>query len=406
MKSYLKIAWRNLWRNTRRTLITSASIFFGVFFAVLTTSMQQGTFENMVDNMVRFYSGYLQVQEKGFKENKGVNQSFIPDEKLNALLNNNEHITQSTTRIESFALAASDSSSFGSLLFGIEPANEEAISGLSKWVKEGEFLRPGSKDVLLGKILAQNLSLGISDTVVLIGQGYHGISTAGIYRIAGLLDFPLPELSRQIIYMDIQNCREYLNMTGRVTSAIIMLDNADKVSKVKQSLSTAVNKDLQIYTWQDLQPALVNLIEGKQAGGAFMKGLLFMIIGFGVWATIIMLMNERKRELGVMIALGMRKSKLFAVVILESFFIAVIGITAGLGVSIPLGWYLFLNPVQVTGQMAETYISMGFEPVIKFSAKPEIFIQPSLTIFVIFAAISIYEIVFIAKLNTVQALRP
>ncbi len=406
MKTYLKIAWRNLWRNTRRTLITSASIFFGIFFAVLMSSMQQGSFENMVDNMVRFYSGYFQFQEEGFKENRSVNQSFIPDDEFISAINSNPLITQSTSRIESFALAASDNNSAGSLLFGIEPANEEAISGLSKWVKEGEFLTPGSKDVLLGKILAQNLNLGVNDTVILIGQGYHGVSTAGVYRIAGLLDFPLPALSRQVIYMEIKNCQEYLDMPGRITSTVIMVANPDDVDKAEQSLSGLAKGNLQLYTWKELQPELINLIEGKEASGVVIKGLLFMIIGFGVWATIIMLMNERKRELGVMIALGMRKTKLFIVVLLESFFIALIGIASGLAVSIPLSTYLFLNPIYVTGKMAETYTSMGFEPVLKFSAQPEIFINPSLVIFIMFAIISLYQLVFIAKLNTVKAMRP
>ena len=406
MKTYLKIAWRNLWRNTRRTLITAASIFFGIFFAVLMSSMQQGSFENMVDNMVRFYSGYFQFQEQGFKENRSVNQSFIPENEFTSAISSNPFITQSTSRIESFALAASDNNSAGSLLFGIEPANEEAISGLSKWVKEGEFLTPGSKDVLLGKILAQNLNLGVNDTIILIGQGYHGVSTAGVYRIAGLLDFPLPALSRQVIYMEIKNCQEYLDMPGRITSTVIMVANPDDVDKAEQSLSGLAKGDLKLYTWKELQPELINLIEGKEASGVVIKGLLFMIIGFGVWATIIMLMNERKRELGVMIALGMRKTKLFIVVLLESFFIALIGIASGLAVSIPLSTYLFLNPIYVTGKMAETYTSMGFEPVLKFSAQPEIFINPSLVIFIMFAIISLYQLVFIAKLNTVKAMRP
>jgi len=361
---------------------------------------------NMVDNMVRFYSGYLQVQEEGFKENRSVNQSFIPDKKLLNALESNSHITQSTTRIESFALASSGSNSKGSLLFGIDPEQEEAISGLSKWIKEGEFLEPGSKDVLVGKILAQNLNLSINDTIVLIGQGYHGISTAGIYRIAGLLDFPLPELRKQVVYMDIHNCQEYLGMPDRVTSAVIMVNSADEVSPVKKSLASPIGNNLQVYSWDDLQPELKNLIDGKQASGVVIKGLLFMIIGFGVWATIIMLMNERKRELGVMIALGMRKTKLFVVILIESFFIALIGIAAGLAVSIPLTWHFYLNPVAVSGKMAETYTSMGFEPVIKFSAQAHIFTNPSLTIFVIFGLISLYEIAFIAKLNTVNALRP
>ncbi len=130
-----------------------------------------------------------------------------------------------------------------------------------------------------------------------------------------------------------------------------------------------------------------------------------MIIGFGVLATIIMLMHERKRELGVMIAIGFQKTKIMIMIIIESFFIGIIGVISGIAGSFPLVWYLYKNPIYVTGQMAETYKSMGFEPILKFSAGPEIFITPAITVFVIFALISFYQIYYVAKLNTANALR-
>ena len=405
MITYFKIAWRNLWRNKRRTLITSASIFFGVFFAIFMSSVQQGTMQNMVDNMVSFYTGYLQIQEEQFNENRSINNSFIPNEYLVNSINSHNTITQSAQRLESFALAASELNSFGSMIIGIQPEKEDAISGLSKWIIKGNFLTPGSKDVLLGKILAENLKLTLNDTVVLIGQGYHGVSAAGKYRVAGLLDFPLAELSRQVVYMDISNCQELFSLPGHLTSIVLMVSNPDEV----QGTATLINQDLpdelRIYRWDELQPELVNLIEGKLASGKIIKGLLFMIIGFGVWGTIIMLMSERKRELGVLIALGMRKTRLTIMIIIESAYIGILGILSGVVVSLPLVWHLFINPLRVGGKIGETYTKMGFEPIIAFSMQPEVFYSPALTIFIMFAIISIYEIWYIAKLKTVVALR-
>ena len=132
MKDIFKIAWRGLWRNKRRTLITAASIFFGVFFSVFMTSLQQGSFVNIVDNMVRFYSGYIQIQQTEFKDLPSVNNSFKPDKTLISNIDNNTNITQTTQRVESFALAGSESTSVPSLLLGIIPETESNISGLSK----------------------------------------------------------------------------------------------------------------------------------------------------------------------------------------------------------------------------------------------------------------------------------
>ncbi len=405
MMTYFKIAWRNLWRNKRRTLITSASIFFGVFFAIFMSSVQQGTMQNMVDNMVSFYTGYLQIQEEQFNENRSINNSFIPNEYLINSINSHNAITQYAQRLESFALAASELNSFGSMILGIQPEKEDAISGLSKWIIKGNFITPGSKDVLLGKVLAENLKLVLNDTVVLIGQGYHGVSAAGKYRVAGLLDFPLAELSRQVVYMDISNCQELFSLPGHLTSIVLMVSNPDEV----QGAATLINQDLpdelRIYRWDELQPELVNLIEGKLASGKIIKGLLFMIIGFGVWGTIIMLMSERKRELGVLIALGMRKTRLTIMIIIESAYIGILGILLGVVVSLPLVWHLFINPLRVGGKIGETYTKMGFEPIIAFSMQPEVFYSPAITIFIMFAIISIYEIWYIAKLKAVIALR-
>lgn len=406
MNDVFKIAWRNLWRNSRRTLITAASIFFGVFFAAFMSSLQQGSFENMVDNMVRFYSGYIQIQETEFKELRSVNNSFVPSDELNNLVAENKRVTQSTKRIETFALAGSEKTSYPAMVFGIEPENENAISGLSKWVEGGEFIKSGSRDILIGTILAKNMEINVNDSLVLIGQGYHGISSAGIYKVAGLLDFPLPDLSKQVIYLDIANCREFLGLPeGQITSNVIMVNTPDEVDQTIQELKPGLADDLAIYSWIDLQPELVSLIDGKTASGKVVKGLLFMVIGFGVWATIIMLMHERRRELGVMIAIGFQKTRIIIMIVIESFFIGIIGILSGIAGSFPIVWYLFKNPIHVTGKMAETYESMGFEPIIKFSAEPEIFISPAITVFIIFALISFYQIYYVIKLNTVNALR-
>ena len=120
MLKYIKIAWRNLWRNTRRTLITSASVFFGVFFAIMMTSVQKGSFENMISNMAKFYSGYIQIQEVEFKESPGVNNSFVISDQLQNAINNNPNITSSTKRVETFALASNEDKSYPSFVIGID----------------------------------------------------------------------------------------------------------------------------------------------------------------------------------------------------------------------------------------------------------------------------------------------
>ncbi len=205
--------------------------------------------------------------------------------------------------------------------------------------------------------------------------------------------------------MDLSNCQELVALNDKITSNVIMVDNTDKVDGVVASLLPYIGEDETIYTWQDLMPELLNLIEGKEASGAMVKTLLFMIIGFGVWATIMMMMHERKRELGVMIAIGFQKFKLLAMMLIESAYIGIIGVVTGLIVSYPIMYYMFKNPIYVSGGMAEAYESMGFEPKISFSVNPEIFYNPAITILIIFMLVSLYQIYFVARLKVVESIR-
>jgi ABC-type lipoprotein release transport system permease subunit len=405
MFKYLKIAWRNLWRNTRRTLITSASVFFGVFFAIMMTSIQKGSFENMIGNMAMFYSGYIQIQQKNFKETPGVNNSYELPTQLEEIIKNNSQITSSTKRVETFALASNEEQSYPSLIIGVEPGKEDKKSGLSKYIIKGNYLENNSKDLMVGRILADNLKIGVGDSLILLSQGYHGTSAAGIYKIQGILDFPLPALNKQIIYMDIANSQNFASIPGKITSNIIMVENTDETEAVLSELIAYNYENIIVYSWQELMPELLNLIEGKESSGVMIKSLLFMIIGFGVWATIMMMMHERKRELGVMIAIGFQKGKLLFMMLIETVLIGVIGVVSGIIISYPIFFYLFHNPIIITGEMAETYESMGFEAKLAFSINPDIFYNPAITVLIIFMLVSLYQIYFVARLNVVKSLK-
>ncbi len=405
MTTYFKLAWRNLWRNKRRTAITVASIFFGVFFSVLMTSVQQGSMDNMIENMVRFYSGYIQVQDSSYRDNRSVNNTFAYTRALDSLVSREPGITIHTQRIESFALASSGDESAGAVVLGIQPEKEDSISQLSKWISSGTYLRPGDKGVMLGITLAENLGLRLHDTLVLLGQGYHGATAAGKYAVTGLLDFPLQDMDNNIVYMDLATSRELYSLPGRATALVIMVADPGKTGQVTARLNASVEPGLKVLPWQVLLEEIESLVAGKMASGKIIKGILFMVIGFGIWGTLIMLMSERRRELGIMIALGVKKVRLGYILLFESVLIGVLGVAAGIAGSFPLVFYLFKHPVHVTGKVAETYASMGFEPVIKFGIRPDIFINPALTVLMLFALIFIHTIWYLKKLKTANALR-
>lgn len=401
----LKLAWRNLWRNRKRTLITIASIFFGVIWSALLTSLQEGSFQNMVDNMVKFTTGYIQVQHVDYFDNKTINNSFESSSDLTDLLDSQENITVYTPRLESFALAASNNKSYGTAVIGINPEVENQISELSKWVVEGEYLSADKNGVIIGEILAKNLELNVGDTIALIGQGYHGVQSAGLFPIRGLLKFPIPDLNRQILYMNLTMAQEFSEAANLFTSMIIMVPGPTDVNPTMKVLSKKNLPELAIFTWEELQPQLVQFINGKKSSGKIFKGILFMLIAFGILGTFIMMMAERKRELGIMIAIGMQKAKLSVILFLESIFIAAIGVLCSIAIIMPVISYFARSPIPITGDTAETFSDMGFEPVIIFNNDWQIFSGPAITIFIIALLISIYPIFSIINFKVVKALR-
>ena len=401
----LKLAWRNLWRNRKRTLITIASIFFGVIWSALLTSLQEGSFQNMVDNMVKFTTGYIQVQHVDYFDNKTINNSFESSSELTDLLDSQEKITIYTPRLESFALAASENKSYGTAVIGINAEVENEISELSKWVIEGEYLSADKKGVIIGEILAKNLELKVGDTIALIGQGYHGVQSAGLFPVRGLLKFPVPDLNRQILYMNLPMAQEFYEAPNLITSMIVMAPGPKEVNHAMKELRKNDLSELAIFTWEELQPQLVQFIDGKKSSGKIFKGILFMLIAFGILGTFIMMMAERKRELGIMVAIGMQRAKLSVILFLESIFIAAIGVLSSIAILMPVISYFAKSPIPITGDTAETFSDMGFEPVIIFNNDWQIFSGPAITIFVIALLISIYPISSIFNFKVVKALR-
>jgi len=402
---YARLAWRNIWRNKRRTLITTASVFFGVVLSAFMSSMQEGSYAQYITTVVNSYSGYLQIHKKGYWDDKVINNSFVFDKNIDTKLKSVKEITIFTPRFETFCLASSEDVTKGVMVIGIDPENEDKIINISGKLTQGHYLRNGDNGILLASGLAKFLNLKINDTLVLIGQGYHGSSAAGKYPVRGIIKQPSPELDRIVVYMDIKNCQELFSATDLLTSTVIMVHDNDDVAPAKKELVRILGNDIEVMDWEEMNQLLMNQIKSDRESGIITKGVLYMIVAFGILGTVIMMMAERKKEFGVTLAIGMRKYKLIFIVMLETLFIGMIGVTTGIIASIPLMYYFLLNPIPLTGQAGEMMLQMGFEPAMFFSMEPSIFFNQALTIFIFTLIIGTYPILNIRKLKIINALR-
>jgi ABC-type lipoprotein release transport system permease subunit len=401
----LGFAWRNLWRNKHRTIITSTSIFFGVLLSSVMTSMQEGSYEQYINTIVNSYSGHLQIHRNGYWDDKVINQSFELTPALLGEVKNVRNVTTIAPRFESYALASSAELTKGVMVMGIDPVKENEVTKLKDKIKEGQYLTSKDDGVILGSGTAKYLRLKVNDTLVLLSQGYHGVSAAGKYPVKGIIKLPSPELDRSVVYMDVAQCQDFFSAPSRLTSLVIMVSNINDVNGVKKELSRRLNRNYELMDWKELNQVLLKQIDSDRISGAIVKGILYLIISFGIFGTIMMMTLERRKEFGVLIALGMQKLKLGITLIYETLFIGLIGALSGILVSFPITLYFKLHPIPFTGQTAQSMEQMGFAPVMSFTIMPSVFYQQAFTILLISILIGFYPVWVIAKLQVNKAIR-
>ena len=406
MKEYLKLAWRNIWRNKRRTIITTASVFFALFFALIMRSMQLGVYGHWVNSIVEAFSGAVQIHKNGYWREQSIDNTFEYSSSLLDSVSKVNNVKVVIPRLESFALASTGENTKGILVVGIDPEKEKKLSNPEKNLVAGDYLSLNDDGILISKKLAEFLRVELNDTVTLLSQGYHGTTAAGIFPVRGIIKLPNPELDKRIVFMTLPACQYLYDAPGMLTSLVINLFDTklldETVSEIREKLNDG---KYEIMHWKELNRELVQQIESDQSSAFIMLGLLYLIVGFGVLGTLLMMISERKREFGVMVSIGMKKVKLGFILLLEIIMLGAIGILSAVVASIPVIYYLNKNPIRFTGEFAEIYESYGIDPVLSFSTDTGFFVGQSIIVFVIFIIALLYPVYSTIKINEINALR-
>jgi ABC-type lipoprotein release transport system permease subunit len=406
MNNYFKIGWRNLWRNKRRTIITIASIFFAMLFALIMRSFQLGSYDHMVNNVVQSYTGFIQIQDKNYWDDKVIDNTFPISDSLIEKVKSSYNITDVVPRLETFALASYGMQTKGVLVIGIQPGTEDHLTHLSKRIIKGNYLDKKDDGVLVSERLASYLKIDVNDTLVLIGQGYHGMSANGIFPVKGIIHLPTPDLDNKMIYMGLEACEYLYSAPGMLTSLAINIKDPHDLERSVAMLKASINNpEYAILSWKDILTDLVQQIELDNYSGQIMLGILYMVIAFGMFGTVLMMTSERKREFAVMVAVGMQKTKLFIIVLIEMIFIGIIGTIAGILGSLPIIIYYYLNPISLSGEYAKMMEVYGIEPIMPFALDPAVFVNQFAIVLVLVIIAITYPLISISKINVIKGLR-
>ncbi len=401
-----KLAWRNLWRNRRRTLITAGSVFFAVFLAILMRGFKHGAWVHLIDNVLHSYTGYVQIHKKGYWDEKTFDYSMAAKEPVFTKIRSIKQVKEIIPRLESFSLASSGDKTKGAITAGIDPDLEKGFTKLDRKIVSGRFFTLNDVGVILSERLSQYMNLKVNDSIVLLSQGYQGNSANGIYKVIGIVRLPSPEIDNQMVYMPLPLAQEYYSAEGRITSVVVDLKNPQQMDKVINKINRIVGKqDFEVMSWKEMLIELYQQYVSNEGSGIIIISLLYLIVGFGVFGTVLMMIAEREHEFGIMITLGMKRFRLMRMVASELTFICFMGLFLGFAGSIPIVAYFHFFPIHMGANMAKSYAAFGMDAILPTAWQLDYMLEQVYIVFVIVAFVLIYPLYSVYKLELTKAMR-
>lgn len=350
-----KMAWRNIWRNPRRTILTVCAITFASVLLVFMLSFQFGSYETMINTSVKISTGHLQIQAEKYQEKKNI-RFVIPDPQTIAdIVAKIPEVEAYTFRGQAFSLISSEDRTYGVVVTGINPQREAKVSRLKKLVRDGNFLSANDvNQAVVGRLLAKNLRVTIGDELTVLGQGRDGSIAATVVQVKGIFSSGIDEFDRSAIQIPLSTFQDVFSMDDAVHEIVVIAKSLSDVSKIKSKIQAGLvgldsRKSLKTLDWQDLMPGLRQAIEMDLVSGLIFYGLLIIVVAFSILNTFLMAIFERTKEFGVMMAIGTTPRRLTKVLLVESMAMTLIGIIAGIILGIVVTYYFQVHGIDFSG---------------------------------------------------------
>ena len=372
MSIILKIAWRNLWRKPRRTLLTVITISLGLALLLIFLGLGDGGHNQMIESAVRMGSGHVLVQQKDYHRKGGIDRLLTLDDMQQAeswveQMKGRFPIRHTARRTFASGLASSSDGSTGVQIMGIQPGVEKEASQFDDKLVEGEFLDSTSRDeVVLGEGVARKLVLDVGEKLVLMAQTANSSEIQSrLVRVKGILQTGLEASDQMLVLLPLAAAQDFLNFGERVHQIALLMDHAE-LSAALADLGQQRLPEVEVLNWGEALPELKDFIRIDDGGNYVMNLVLFLLIAFTVLNTLLMSVLERGREFALLHSLGLTPGKRFVMVLLEAVFMA--ALSAVLGFSLGYGLHLYLNihglPLDLFYSGELSAAGVAFDPVI------------------------------------------
>jgi putative ABC transport system permease protein len=357
----LRMAWRNLWRQGKRTWLTVGAMIFSNSLLVFSISLQFGSYQMMIDNSLQAFSGHIQLQHPSYLEQPKMRYAIDNIADRAQRLRDEFDLTNISARAAGFALASSQDRSYGLQILGVDAHHEPLVSTLPGLIRRGRYLEPGAREeIVIGSVLARNLRIDIGDELSFLGSGFDNSFAAGVVTVVGIFESGNADLDRSVAQVNLAYFQDSFAMGEAGHSIVIRAPQIEAVDSLMmwlevelQGSETVVAKD-----WNELQPGLRQAIRADMASAWFMYAVLIVLVAFSVLNTQLMSVLERTREFGTMMALGLRPARLARLVMLETGMMTSLGLVLGIGLGALITAYLSVVGFSYPG-MAEMSVKFN-----------------------------------------------
>jgi len=366
-----KIAWRNLWRRKRRTLITGISIGFGVMLAVTFTGTGDYGYTNMINTSAIMGLGHVTIEPHGYNQTPSLDKRLRKTEQIRERVLAMPGVNDAIVRIMGQAMFASASKTIGGVFMGIDPAQESPEQNLLiRSLVQGElFSGKDSRGVVVGSKMAEKLNLRIGKKLVYTTTDISGEIVSEIARVTGIFKTGVNEVDGGMVLLPINSVRATLHYDAQDATLLAVIINDQRYAeRMRDKISLAEgDPQIEVLSWQQTQTELAGVITIDRSGNYISQFLIGLLIAAGILNTLLMSVLERTREFGVMMAVGMSPRTLFMLVVVESLWLAIIGIVIGIIITAPWYAYLYYVGLDFSGAIGEDYSAGGIlvDPLIR-----------------------------------------
>ena len=410
----IRLAVRNLRREARRSLLTASAMVIGLALLILSRTIADGAHEDWIEDGVRFASGHVAFQAPGYMESGSLDDRLSESQiaaSLEALetVPLNGEVLEVFTRLTVYGLASSSATAVPVRIIGVEPESENAFSQMGDMLVEGRYLEEDDRlAAYIGLALAERLELDVGSRFVLTAQTAAGDIEGQLMRVRGIYRSGLTEMDEGLIHIPINTARAWLQAPGAATNVGVLLDHSRQVPRVVPALEISLEGvGVRVLSWQESSPELDAAVRLDDYGDYVFHGILFFIVSLAILNAVLMSVLNRKREFGVLHALGLSPGETATVVFWEGLLITLVSGIVGMILGFAVVWFFWRDGMDLSVFMEREITMSGivFDPVLQPVFRFTQVIQSLIFTVIIGVAASLYPAFQAARIDPAEAMK-